>query len=38
MVVSVNQSPELSDTAFATWQQIIEDRLGLQLPEQRKSF
>ena len=38
MVVSVNKSPELSDTAFATWQQIIEDRLGLQLPEQRKSF
>jgi type IV pilus assembly protein PilK len=38
MVVSVNQSPELSDTAFATWQEIIEDRLGLQLPEQRRSF
>ena len=38
MVVSVKQAPELSDTAFATWQGIIEDRLGLQLPEQRRSF
>ncbi|EAR07939.1 CheR family methyltransferase [Reinekea blandensis] len=38
MVVSVNQAPELSDSAFATWQDIIEDRLGLQLPEQRRSF
>lgn len=38
MVVSVNQSPDLSDEAFATWQNIIEDRLGLQLPEQRRSF
>lgn len=38
MVVSVNQAPELSDSAFASWQDIIEDRLGLQLPEQRRSF
>lgn len=38
MVVSVNQSPDLSDAAFTTWQDIIEDRLGLQLPEQRRSF
>ena len=37
MVVSVNQAPELSDSAFATWQDIIEDRLGRQLPEQRRS-
>jgi type IV pilus assembly protein PilK len=38
MVVSVNQAPDLTDDAFATWQDIIEDRLGLQLPEQRRSF
>ncbi|MEJ2041753.1 MAG: CheR family methyltransferase [Reinekea sp.] len=38
MVVSVKQSPELTDAAFATWQDIVEDRLGLQLPEQRRSF
>lgn len=38
MVVSVNQAPELSDSAFSTWQDIIEDRLGLQLPEHRRSF
>ncbi|MDX1342957.1 MAG: CheR family methyltransferase [Reinekea sp.] len=38
MAASVKQSPELSDAAFATWQDIIEDRLGLQLPEQRRSF
>lgn len=38
MVVSVNQAPELSDTAFSTWQEVIEDRLGLQLPEHRRSF
>ena len=38
MVVSVKQFPELSDAAFASWQDIVEDRLGLQLPEQRRSF
>lgn len=38
MVVSVKQFPELSDAAFASWQVIVEDRLGLQLPEQRRSF
>lgn len=38
MVVSVNQAPELSEKAFLVWQDIIEERLGLQLPDQRKSF
>ncbi|WP_320824168.1 protein-glutamate O-methyltransferase CheR [Reinekea sp.] len=38
MVTSVKQAPDLSDVAFATWQDIIEDRLGLQVPEQRRSF
>ncbi len=38
MVASVKQSPEFSDAAFATWQDIVEDRLGLQVPEQRRSF
>jgi type IV pilus assembly protein PilK len=38
MVRLVKQAPALSDVAFATWQDIIEDRLGLQLPEQRRSF
>jgi len=38
LVLAVNQAPSLSDTAFATWQGIIEDRLGLQLPDHRRSF
>lgn len=38
MVVSVNQSPDLSDAAFACWQDTIEERLGLQLPDHRRSF
>lgn len=38
MALPVNQAPELSDAAFATWQDIIEERIGLQLPEQRRSF
>jgi type IV pilus assembly protein PilK len=38
MVMSVKQAPDLSDTAFATWQDLIEDRLGLQLSAQRRSF
>jgi chemotaxis methyl-accepting protein methylase len=38
MAVTVNQAPDLSDTAFASWQDIIEERLGLQLPEHRRSF
>ena len=38
MVMSVKQAPDLSDAAFATWQDLIEDRLGLQLPAQRRSF
>lgn len=38
MAVSVNQAPELSEKAFSVWQDIIEERLGLQLSEQRKSF
>ncbi|WP_320822235.1 protein-glutamate O-methyltransferase CheR [Reinekea sp.] len=36
--MSVKQAPDLSDTAFATWQDLIEDRLGLQLSAQRRSF
>jgi len=36
--VSVSQAPELSDRAFTTWQDLLEERLGLQLPEQRRSF
>lgn len=36
--VSVSRAPELSDRAFATWQDLLEERLGLQLPEQRRSF
>jgi type IV pilus assembly protein PilK len=35
---TVNQAPELSDRAFVTWQELLEERLGLQLPEQRRSF
>lgn len=35
---SVHQAPELSDRAFLTWQELLEERLGLQLPEQRRSF
>lgn len=35
---SVNSAPELPDTAYAQWQDLIEDRLGLQLPPQRRSF
>lgn len=38
MALPVNQAPELSDAAFVTWQEIIEERLGLQLSEQRRSF
>lgn len=34
----VSQAPDLSDRAFATWQELLEERLGLQLPEQRRSF
>jgi type IV pilus assembly protein PilK len=36
--VTVNQAPELSDRAFVTWQELLEERLGLQLPDQRRSF
>ncbi|GGX44303.1 CheR family methyltransferase [Saccharospirillum salsuginis] len=36
--VSVSQAPDLSDRAFTTWQDLLEERLGLQLPEQRRSF
>ncbi|WP_246026344.1 CheR family methyltransferase [Saccharospirillum alexandrii] len=35
---SVHQAPELSDRAFFTWQELLEERLGLQLSEQRRSF
>lgn len=38
MVVSVSRAPDLSDTVFASWQNVLEERLGLQLPEQRRSF
>jgi len=38
MAVSVNQAPDLSDAAYASWQDTIEERLGLQLPEHRRSF
>ncbi len=36
--IPVSQAPDLSDRAFATWQDLLEERLGLQLPEQRRSF
>lgn len=35
---AVSQAPELSDRAFTAWQDLLEERLGLQLPEQRRSF
>jgi len=35
---SVNQAPELSNRAFLAWQELLEERLGLQLPEHRRSF
>lgn len=35
---AVSQAPELSDWAFTAWQDLLEERLGLQLPEQRRSF
>lgn len=34
----IKRLPELSDRDFSIWQELLEERLGLQLPEQRRSF
>lgn len=38
MALVVKPSPELSDNAFMAWKGVIEDRLGLQMPDHRRSF
>lgn len=34
----IKRLPELSDRDFSLWQELLEERLGLQLPEHRRSF
>ncbi|MHA7880737.1 MAG: CheR family methyltransferase [Saccharospirillum sp.] len=34
----IKRLPELSDRDFSLWQELLEERLGLQLSEQRRSF